>query len=393
MKFLFSVLLLLMFQNSFAGRETGNGGFAHVCRNSSGKIVSAKLLDLWESEKLKTWSSSEPSEKQIEKVLEKIGNISLNAYMGIKENLTFIQKKENQVFSSRPLSKTKDAFPPYDPGEGCAYEQVARFENVLTETGKRGLRIYSEIYDSPFFTESDRAALMVHEAIYLQDRIFNGAKTSTRTRMLVAHVFSDSKVPNSARMTFATLVPKDEDGKSIHAVTNPASFYYTLHISSLDGVTYSEDIRPEQKNKLYRCMGRSLSTRDLADTGWTTIDKILSLDNPNVGTPGVPYFSVTGRYSAHVYPPRQIEESQSYFFSEAIMFSCRSKDESGKEFSVPFEGYYLFEDGSECLGMDKDGSISVESGDSCLEWVKATKADKRGEFRDLVSFEVVRSLK
>ncbi len=54
MKVKLSLTVLLLVGNVFAGGEVGNGGFAHVCRDSQGKISSARLLDLWGGEELKS---------------------------------------------------------------------------------------------------------------------------------------------------------------------------------------------------------------------------------------------------------------------------------------------------------------------------------------------------
>lgn len=378
MNFKYALVSVLLSTSVFAGRETGNGGFAHVCRGVDNKITSAQLLDLWESEELNTWSTNLPAIEQINTALNKISEISPDAENIISDFLT--QIKSSLVFSKRPLTKTADALPPYEPGLGCAYEQVARFEPVLTETGKRGLRIHSEIYNSPFFSESDKAALMLHEAIYLADRTMNDAMTSTRTRTLVAHLFSESTIPNAVRMTFGKLT---SDATRIWATMDPLVFKFSVQISEVDKVSYSEDATDEQKESLYRCTaGELFKERTQGDTGWISLEKLLDLDLSPGGIGSSPV-SIKGSYAATF----ESTGNPGQTYSDSLRFACSKKGKDGIEKPVQFSGYY-FSENSECLGVDENGAVSVYSGDSCLAWIKDTKASELEVFS---SVEIVKA--
>jgi len=388
MKLKAAILMTIFSFSTLAGRETGNGGFAHVCRNKKGKITSAKLLDLWEGEELKTWASQRPADEQIKNILKKIGDVSLNALSLVQANYENI--RNNYIFTGRPLSKSEDAFPPYEPGNGCSYEQVARFESVLTETGQGGLRINREIYDSAFFTESDRAALMIHEAIYMADRAANDATTSTRTRVLVAHLFSESTMPNAVRMTFAKLIYGEfswiegvNKKKPIFAVKDRTKFVFSFHVGRLDGVqSYSGEASDEHKKNLYRCTVERIGDV-LADSGWVTIDEILDLNKPNVGTAEVPYSRLVGTYPVGEFLPPSGSTA-----AEGMEFGCYKRGNDGVEVPVTFAGFYHPEDGGECLNMNNDGSTSVSSGDACLVWLESIE---EAELKDIAPFEIVKS--
>lgn len=394
MKFTFALLFLVLANNAFSQRETGNGGYAHVCRDADKKITSAQLMDLWESEELNTWSSNVPMDDQIKTAMAKIKDISKQVESSVRLYLGQVTK--GIVYTKRPLAKTEDAFPPYEPEAGCAYEQVARFENVLTETGKRGLRIYREIYDSPHFSESDKAAL-IHEAIYLADRQMNKAQTSTRTRILVAHLFSDSKIPNAVRMTFAKLLPATVEWSKdvvkdvqVWATKDNADFRFNFGIDEVDGARYDDDMTAEKRENLYRCTGGDLlNERNIADSGWVPLVTLLSLDNPDAGSyvngVEVPYYSIEGSYDGSG-GKRDLQPGTS--ISDMLEFSCSKKDKNGVETPVDFSGRY-HGIGAECLFISANGSVSVGSGDNCLVFVSSE--DRASEKSGLGHIEVVNS--
>ncbi len=392
MKKIILLLTMIFVVNSHAGRETGNGGFAYVCRDSNGKISSARLLDLWEGAGLNTWSKSTPMEKQIEQALDRIKDVSPNFYSMVKSY--YLSFKGKHFLSNRTLTKTEDAFPTYVPEKGCNYEQVARFELTLMETGQRGLRINKEIYQSEYFSETDRAALMLHEAIYLVDRNFNDAQTSARTRLLVAHLFSDSKLPNAIRMTFGKMIAlptqwteKIKKRKRVFAAENPKEIEVIFQIGHLDGVqSYSGEASAEQRAKQYRCEIDEIGDI-VADTGWISIGVMLDLDNPDVGTPGNPYFALKGKFISNT--TAALDDSIS-MISEGIRFSCWSREnKTSEEIPVEFKGYYYLGEGNTCLNESIDGSVIEESGDNCMSWIKG---DKENRFFDFAPFEIVKAL-
>jgi hypothetical protein len=391
-----ALALSLLGQTSsvIANDRVGNGGFAHVCRGADGKITSARLLDLWEADSLGGYSSDAPVEAQVEEALSKLRGFSINAYKAV--GFRYDQLKNATVKVQRPLSKTEDAFPPYEASPGCDYEQVARFEPILTETGTGGLRIYSEIYDSPYFSNSDRAALFVHEAIYYVDRYYNDAENSQRTRALTGHLMSASLVPDAVRMAFLLLLATDvvDDSESIAkpilAVPNPREMKVKVaRMFSIDGL--SQDELSTEGKKLYRCVIGPQFPRSheiVADSGYQPLEKLISYDNPfnyGVATIGADEFDVR---SGEV-----VARDNNYKISNSISAQCYKKNSKGKEVKVPFNAEIEIEN-AKCMVNTGFESTFVEAGEACLIPIEST-VEFNKEYPELQAFQsigVVKSL-
>ncbi len=373
-----------------AADRVGNGGFAHVCRDTRGRITSARLLDLWETNSLRPHSSSAPVETQIENALKKLQTFSPNAYRVVTYRYNII--KNAVVKTPRPLSMTEDAFPPYEPARGCKYEQVARFEPVLTETGTSGLRINSEIYDSPRFSNSDRAALFVHEAVYLVDRLRNQATNSQRARTLTAHLMSQSRVPNAVRMLFLYLIgaqlTNDETRNPIFALPDPTKIQVKMRLWNIEGMSY-DGSTSEQRALQYRCtVGTQLDSEgDIqGDTGYKSLAELVNY-NPILFT------GATFAAHEHLHNDPSAPVRHDYTTMNTVNAQCFKKDAEGKEIRVKFTANLSFEN-AECMRVSADGSTFVNSGERCemqLDTDEKTLKDYP-ELDQGISFGVVRKL-
>ncbi len=348
--------------------RVGNGGFAHVCRDDSGNITSASLLDLWEAESLRPHASDAPVHEQVELALAKLLEFAPNAYrvVGFRYDLL----KTAVVKTNRPLSMTEDAFPPYEPMPGCRYEQVARFEPVLTEMGTSGLRIFSEIYDHPTFTNSDRAALFVHEAIYLVDRLRNNATNSQRARTLTGHLMSESPVPNAVRMLFNYLIGAHRPAESgmmnpILAVADPMKTKASIvRMYQIEGIS-SDSIKGEQGEKMYRCTIGQIFPQETdhnGDTGYRPLKELVSYTTP-LNLPSVTGISEFGQRNKEAL-------SDDDTVMNSIGVQCVKKDEAGNEIPVPFIADVELE-GAECMTVSQDGSTFVARGKRCTLQIEA----------------------
>jgi hypothetical protein len=157
------------------GNGVGNGGIAYVCRDDTRKIVRAELLDLWEPETHKIVRSSASIEDQIEMAASRI----TERFPGrLKPLLDGVQEMRSKILmTDRTLAPTEDALPNFTPDPGCAYEQVARY-TWINDLGAERLLIHREIFDSPAFSDTDRAALFVHETLYA--RYMKGIEAANR---------------------------------------------------------------------------------------------------------------------------------------------------------------------------------------------------------------------
>ena len=188
---LLAVLGMLSALPVFGGERTGNGGITYVCRDQSGKITKARLLDLWEPSTFKPAQTNAVTEEtQLENALAKIQAAEPNRIQYLKMEID--QAKANQLHVDKPLPLSNDALPDYTPEPGCQFEQVALY-GWVNETGKYQLRIYDEIFNSPLLSNSDRAALWLHEGLYQIDSQFHDAQDSRRVRAITAEAFSSVK--------------------------------------------------------------------------------------------------------------------------------------------------------------------------------------------------------
>lgn len=195
----------------------GNGGMAYVCRDQqTHEITKARLLDLWEPETYETIQDFNTSVKnQLSYAVERVkaffpyGASVLNQY--ISEDQARIMKVK------KPLIPTHDVLPRYAPEFGCAFEQVA-VHGYDDETHRVVLKIYEEIFNSAKFSNTDRAALFVHEALYRKDReirLERGINTdpdSRKSRRSIAQIFAKNgleQLSGRERIEIAELMVKD----------------------------------------------------------------------------------------------------------------------------------------------------------------------------------------
>jgi len=191
--------------NAFAG-DKGNGGISYVCRDNNGDITYARLLDLWEPETFTTRNDNSLSaDEQFEQVMNRITKLDKYVADEIFRVDEEIQKKT--IMTTKALPLTNDAIPDFAPGKGCQFEQVARY-GYSNEVGENVLRIHSEIYDSKYFSNTDRAALRMHEILYLIDTTSNDQKTSQRTRRIVSRLFANEDFPTVTKKELLELVDK-----------------------------------------------------------------------------------------------------------------------------------------------------------------------------------------
>lgn len=169
-------------QEQEAGGVDGGGGNAVVCRNQAGEIESAEALDLFEAASmysLNIQKTSIPMAEQIEKALQVVpasSRLTLATYTSI------VQEKMKILPLGTKLEKINDSYEVVLPSR-CQVEQLARFYS------QDRILVNGEIWAK--LGETDRAALVLHEAVYATNRLM-GAKDSRRSRHIVAYLFDPS---------------------------------------------------------------------------------------------------------------------------------------------------------------------------------------------------------
>jgi hypothetical protein len=205
-----SVIPFLFPATVFAsGQGVGNGGNTVVCKDSSGKIKTVTLMDLWEGRNnaspepmaapLSISTSSAPVSQQIEQAIKRLRlDAPLEAYF--RNELAWIQKNLTSVPSNMSLTPVPEIMPILEQ-DGCDFELVANYFNDDTIMYNPTLRALLDL------EPTNEAALLVHETLYKMARDLAQAKDSVKVRKLVAYSFADqedaSSIATLVRETFA----------------------------------------------------------------------------------------------------------------------------------------------------------------------------------------------
>lgn len=173
--------------SAFAG-DKGNGGYSIVCRDTAGQIISAELLDIYEGKVLfrKNYADTNSGPADIvSSVVSKLNNYSV-FQAKLKKEISLIEKNKIFIPLGNELEPTEDAFPPIRK-KGCEFEQVANYTNL----GE--LIIAEEIHNH--LDNVNKAALIIHEAIYSIRRKAVGDTNSQVTRRFVAQLLATNSDP------------------------------------------------------------------------------------------------------------------------------------------------------------------------------------------------------
>lgn len=175
------------------GKEVGNGGGGVVCRDSEGKIISAQMLDLFEADdyQLTIIHSNKTADVQFDDIVKRLAKNKDGATAivarGMKMAELLFKRDFTFISEGRKLEPTKDVVPVISK-KGCAIEQVANY----LQNGD--LKVDSEIYRA--FSETEKAALKVHETIYKSLRQDKNIPDTRAIRKLVAFLFSTDATDN-----------------------------------------------------------------------------------------------------------------------------------------------------------------------------------------------------
>jgi hypothetical protein len=179
----FLIVGLLSFGAFAYSGEKGNGGYSVVCRTEQGQITSAELLDIYEGRVIHKKNFAVDL-NSVDDLID-LGRERLTRY---PEFLQKIDKEikiidQNIVFipEGNELEETDDAFPPIKK-KGCKFEQLANYQ----DSGE--VLVSQEIYDQ--LDNVNKAALILHEAIYSFRRKALGEVTSVNSRRLVAEIMA-----------------------------------------------------------------------------------------------------------------------------------------------------------------------------------------------------------
>jgi hypothetical protein len=166
------------------GGVDGGGGKAVVCRGGDGKITHAETLDLYEARTMYGYTPqvlSTPMEKQARAALQRVPATS-RAVLAYYVDL--VLKNMKVLSTGAGLLPIDDSLESIFP-KGCAAEQLANYR------ADQSILVDGEIWDA--LNETERAALVLHEALYALNRLVK-ATDSRQTRHAVGRLFDPAQV-------------------------------------------------------------------------------------------------------------------------------------------------------------------------------------------------------
>ncbi len=178
----------------FGGVSDG-GGQSVVCRDGSGKISSAELLDLYEARvqfgyELDVFpdtfeNSIDFIDKKVKKLFPKTPGLDFYLSNKFRKDLILnMNEKLHFLPKGTKLKIIDDANEAIIP-VGCKIEQLANYN------GPNRVLIDTEIWDK--LDHVNKLALLTHEIVFYFYKKFNGEKDSRNARKIVGYIFSDLK--------------------------------------------------------------------------------------------------------------------------------------------------------------------------------------------------------
>lgn len=246
---------------SFAGDRVGNGGDVVVCKDFFGRTESVELLDLFESKILKrkfNYITNTHSKRyyqivqqrlkyldrfvksdKIKQLHEITDLISANTYEF--DRLNERDRKGNVLFTEDDLVDIDDSLHSFLP-RNCKVEQIA-------------IRISNPILGDPEYIinkglwrqldELNKAALIIHEAVYKVMQAKDSRKVRYFTQALFLDDFKDISYPDFLKI-FSVL-----DGNSTLVLDNSSSAKVTLDMKLCDIIDILRDYRRSTSPKFY----------------------------------------------------------------------------------------------------------------------------------------------
>jgi hypothetical protein len=223
---MFKILFALIVTSSLAfafDSKGGGGGGAIVCRNDKHKIVSAQLYDLYEAPYYFGYqfvSSNQNPRDQLLRVIQKL-NFNKHNIPVLMQTIESIIKKIEFLPAGVTLQAPNDMgieYPIIKPEE-CEVEGVGFY------TSKGQLKVSLSVYQS--FSNLDKAACILHEALYLLDREV-GSPGLNPNSVLARHL-------NSA--LFSENASHDEIQDLAGQLITPGLFYWFYHEPKFIGIS------------------------------------------------------------------------------------------------------------------------------------------------------------
>ncbi len=199
---LWSILLTVFVAlQASAQQGVGNGGGGWECFERDGRTVRwIQTLDLYEAQN--EWGytippNSKPHLIQIEEKLNELEPLLPSFVKELRKQLERIKRIQKRTPIVLPV--VKDDIVTITPNKKtCPSGKFKRIQIAVYYSSQQ-LQIDDTIFAHPLFSELERAALILHEAVYAYLRSTPGGDpNSIRTRQLVAYLFSTLRAADKA---------------------------------------------------------------------------------------------------------------------------------------------------------------------------------------------------
>ena len=198
------MLFALFSAQSFAGEGSiGNGGGSWVCREKNGKIRWSELVDLFEARHEyddETIQSSEKYPKIVAQIQERLTQIDPKLSRQMEYAFERVQVLAHQPPSIKHTTDTlefvDDSLYRLRPAPSRCKQGVLNYEQVVNFKNDGMILVQKDVFKS--LPEVSKAALVVHEAVYLHRREYLGDQTSVNTRRIVGLLFSQLDINEQA---------------------------------------------------------------------------------------------------------------------------------------------------------------------------------------------------
>ena len=186
-------------QDVGSGGRVGNGGSGVLCRSDEGKITSIEIFDFFEARAIDPTlsfaishdiSASTPLEQAIE-LARYVVITRVHAFDQALANYLIWRLDhfvEESVLSQIPLPLTNDIEPLRASAHNCRAIQLA-FTRIPDRLNPKRFHFWKPAFEHPAFSESNRAALILHELIY-ELTALRGASNSHGARSMIVQIFS-----------------------------------------------------------------------------------------------------------------------------------------------------------------------------------------------------------
>lgn len=171
----------------------GNGGNVVVCENLQGQIIKAELLDLFEGKALYNFNYVEDPTPALVQVLKYTDKLS---YAGSPVSAINLSADVQNIYANIHMLPSGVGLEPIADSEHFILPKGCRVVQTVNYRDWKKIYVDSDVWN--FLSETQKAALLLHEAIYAYYREgnfeFQGEINSVRARYAVASLFSNRSV-------------------------------------------------------------------------------------------------------------------------------------------------------------------------------------------------------